>query len=481
MAQLAHKAPFAAGGAAAVDAAIAARLLGIALERGGDYADLYFEYRVGADIVLEDEKIKSLGRGITMGLGVRVLRGDATGYAYSEDLTFERMAQAARTAGQIAAGGGAPAPVGVTPVVLPDFYPVGQASIDLDAAGKLALLGRADRAARAADPRIVTCEVSLTEEWREILVVTSDGKLVQDRQPLVRFGVRAVAEEKGKRQAGSSGGGGRLGLSYFDDPRHAPEAHGREAARVALAMLDARDAPAGEMEVVLGPADSGVLLHEAIGHGLEADFNRKRTSNYTDRIGQRVASPLCTVVDDGTVSHSRGSINVDDEGFEGRENVLIDGGILVDYMHDRISARHFRRAPSGNGRRQSFRHIPMPRMTNTVLRPGPHDPEEIVRSVKRGIFAKRFSGGQVNISNGDFVFSLTEGYLIEDGRLTAPLKGVNLIGNGPDVLTRVSMVGHDYQLSDGMWTCGKDGQAVPVGVGTPSVKIDRITVGGTRP
>jgi TldD protein len=463
-----------------IDTEIAQRLLGIALERGGDYADLYFEYRVGADVILEDEKIKTLGRGITMGVGVRVLRGDATGYAYSEDLSFERMAQAARTAAQIAAGGGAPEAVPVAPVSLPDFYPVISPSIETPPAEKLAFLTRADRAARAADPRIVKCEVSLSEEWKEVLVVTSDGKLVQDRQPLVRFGVRAVAEEGAKRQAGSSGGGGRRGLDYFDDPRHTPEAHGREAARVAVAMLDARDAPAGEMEVVLGPADSGILLHEAIGHGLEADFNRKKTSNYTGRVGERVASPLCTVVDDGTVNGSRGSINTDDEGNPGRENVLIEDGILVDYMHDRISARHFKRGPSGNGRRQSFRHVPMPRMTNTVMRPGPHAPEEILRSVKRGIFAKRFSGGQVNISNGDFVFSLTEGYLIEDGKLTAPLKGVNLIGNGPDVLTRVSMVGNDFELSDGMWTCGKDGQSVPVGVGTPSVKIDRITVGGTR-
>jgi TldD protein len=415
-----------------------------------------------------------------MGLGVRVLAGDATGYAYSEDLTFERMAQAARTAAQIAAAGGAPAPAAIQPVKIPDFYPVGEPSIDVAAEGKLSLLTRADRAARAADPRITKCTVSLGEEWKEILVITSDGRMVADRQPILRFSVFAIAEDGDKRQSGSSSGGGRMGLEYLEEPAHTPEAHGREAARVALAMLDARDAPAGEMEVVLGPADSGILLHEAIGHGLEADFARKKTSNYTDRVGQRVASPLCTVVDDGTVGRSRGSINVDDEGHVGRSNVLIKDGILVDYMHDRLSAKHFRREASGNGRRQSFRHMPLPRMTNTVLQPGSHSAEEIIRSVKHGVFAKKFSGGQVNISNGDFVFSLTEGYLIEDGKITAPLKGVNLIGNGPDVLTRVSMVGNDFQLSDGMWTCGKDGQSVPVGVGTPSVKIDRITVGGTK-
>jgi TldD protein len=463
-----------------IDAEIARKLLFLALEKGGDYADLYFEYRIGADYVLEDERIKAVGRGITMGVGVRVLKGDATGYAYSEDLSFERMSNAARTAAQIAAGGGAAEPVGVTPVTVPDFYPVTVPSLDTAPQAKLELLRRADQAARGADTRIVKCEASLTEEVREILVVTSDGKFVRDRQPLLRFGCRAVAEDGPKRQSGSSGGGGRWGMDYFARPGCSPEEHGKEAARIAVAMLDARDAPAGEMEVVLGPADSGILLHEAIGHGLEADFNRKQTSNYSGRVGLPVASPLCTVVDDGTVQHSRGSINVDDEGNPGKKNVLIEGGVLRGYMHDRISARHFDLGPSGNGRRQSFRHVPLPRMTNTCLQPGESSPEEIIRSVKKGVLAKRFSGGQVNISNGDFVFSLTEGYLIEDGKITAPLKGVNLIGNGPDVLTKVSMVGNDFELSDGIWTCGKDGQSVPVGVGTPSVKIDKITVGGTR-
>jgi TldD protein len=345
---------------------------------------------------------------------------------------------------------------------------------------KLALLRAADRAARAYDPRITKVEASLVEQAREILVVTSDGVWSRDRQPLLRFGVRAVAEEAGKRQSGSSGGGGRHGLDYFTGADKDAAWHGREAARIALAMLDARDAPAGEMEVMLGPADSGILLHEAVGHGLEADFNRKGTSNYSGQLGHKVASDLCTVVDDGTIPSSRGSINADDEGNPGQSNVLIENGTLVGYMHDRLSARHFKVDASGNGRRQSFRHMPMPRMTNTSLRPGPHSPEEILRSIKRGVYAVRFSGGQVNISNGDFVFSLTESYLIEDGKITAPLKGVNLIGNGPEVLTRVTMLGNDYELSDGIWTCGKEGQSVPVGVGTPTVKIDRITVGGTK-
>lgn len=473
-------APFAPGGDTEIDAVLAQRLLSIALEGGGDYADLFFEYRVSADYSLEEEQVRSVGRGITVGLGVRVLKGDATGYAYCEDLAWERMAHAARTAGQIARGGGAALPTSVGTVAIGNHYPVAQLSLATPAPEKLALLRAADQAARAMDRRITKVEVSLGESIRELLVVTSDGKMARDRQPILRFGVRAVAEQEGKRQAGSSGGGGRYGLDYFTQANRDAQAHGREAARIALAMIDAVEAPAGEMPVVLAAGDSGILLHEAVGHGLEADFNRKETSNYSGQIGKQVASPLCTVVDDGTVGSSRGSINVDDEGAPGKRNVLIEGGVLVGYMHDRLSARHFGVTPSGNGRRESFRAMPLPRMTNTQLLPGTADPEEIVRSVARGVYAKRFSGGQVNISNGDFVFSLTESYLIEDGKITAPLKGVNLIGNGPDVLRKVDMLGRDYELSDGIWTCGKDGQSVPVGVGTPTVRIASITVGGTQ-
>ncbi len=471
-------APFATGGPNEIDAALGRRLLEVALSQGGDDADLYFEYRAGASYSYEDERVKAVGRGITLGLGVRVVKGDATGYAYCEELSFDAMAEACRTAAQIAAGGKAVAPVEIRPFAIPSFYKIDVASIETLPEPKLELLRRGDREARLFDPRITKVSCSFAEELREILMVTASGKLVRNRQPLIRYGVSAIAEDGTKRQGGSSGGGGRFGLEYFD--KHSPESHGHEAARVAIAMLDAIDAPAGSMEVVLGPADSGILLHEAIGHGLEADFNRKGTSNYAGKIGERVASDLCTVVDDGTIGHSRGSIDVDDEGNIGRRNVLIENGILKNYMHDAISARHYGIDPSGNGRRESFRSNPMPRMTNTLLLGGTSDPEEILRSVKRGVYAKRFSGGQVNISNGDFVFSLTEGYLVEDGKITAPLKGVNLIGNGPDVLTKVSMVGTDFELSDGMWTCGKEGQSVPVGVGTPTVKISAITVGGTK-
>lgn len=476
------RAPFAVGGANAIDAALANKLLGIALEAGGDYADLYFEFRVSADYALEEEQIRTLGRGITLGLGVRVTRGDATGYAYCEDLSWEKMAHAARTAGQIAAGGGH-APVGIAAlasVPIPSFYAVPTPSLVVSAEDKLTLLRTADKAARAYDPRIVKVQASFAESIREVLLFTSDGRMATDIQPLMRFGVNAVAEQAGKRQAGSGGGGGRYGMDYFADAKRDAAAHGREAARVAIAMLDARDAPAGEMPVVLGPGDSGILLHEAVGHGLEADFNRKETSNYSGQIGKPVASPLCTVVDDATIVSSRGAVNVDDEGYAGQHNTLIENGVLVGYMHDRLSAKHFGIKPTGNGRRESFRSMPLPRMTNTSLLGGKDNPEDIIKSVKRGIYAKRFSGGQVNISNGDFLFSLTESYLIEDGKLTAPLKGVNLIGNGPEVLRRVDMLGSDFALSDGIWTCGKDGQSVPVNVGTPTVRIASITVGGTQ-
>lgn len=362
--------------------------------------------------------------------------------------------------------------------MLPQRYELDAPTIDAPGLDKRSLLERASKAALAHDPKIVKVEASFAEEVREILIATSDGRFIHDVQPMMRFGVSALAEDGGRRESGRSGGGGRMTLGYFGDK--SPEWHAERAARQALTMLDARQAPAGQLEVVLAPGDSGVLLHEAVGHGLEADFNRKGTSNYTGRVGEDVASELCTVVDDPTFSQSRGSINVDDEGLEPHRSVLIENGKLRGYMQDRISAKHFGVTPSGNGRRESFQCAPMPRMTNTVLLAGPHDPEEIVRSVKRGVYAKTFGGGQVDISNGDFVFSLTESYLIEDGKLTAPLKGVNLIGNGPDTLNQVTMLGNDLEVSDGIWTCGKDGQSVPVGVGCPTIKIARITVGGTE-
>jgi len=473
-----YKAPFAPGGENAIDEAIARRLLAVALSNGGDYSDLFFEYRAAGGFVFDDGILKSASRGVSMGLGVRVQKGDATGYAYVEQLDWDAMERAAKTAAQIATGGGAVAPVGLTERSLPRRYDVGVVSLDVPGIEKRALLQRAATAAHAADSRVVKVEASLSEEVREIMVATSDGRLARDTQPLMRFGIRVIVEENGKRQEGSSGGGGRTTMGYFEGK--SPEWHAKAAVEQAVIMLGAQEAPAGTMEVVLAPGDSGILLHEAVGHGLEADFNRKGTSNYTGKIGEEVASSLCTVIDDATLLQSRGSINVDDEGNEPRRAVLIENGRLADYMHDQHSAKHFKREPSGNGRRESFASAPMPRMTNTILTAGPHSPDEIIRSVKRGVYAKKFGGGQVDISNGDFVFSLTESYLVEDGKITAPLKGVNLIGNGPDVLRKVSMLGNDVEVSDGIWTCGKDGQSVPVGVGCPTIKISAITVGGTK-
>jgi TldD protein len=472
------RAPFAPGGGTPIDAATCERLLAVALSRGGNYADLFFEYRAAGGFTYDEGILKAASRGVSVGVGVRVQRGDATGYAYTEDLTWESMKRAAETAAQIATGNGGNEKIELRPRPISRRYELSSISLDMPGLDKRALLERASRAALAYAPEIVKAEASFAEEVREILVATSDGVMVHDVQPLLRFGVRAIAERAGKRQEGGSGGGGRMTMGYFDDK--SPEWHAREAARQAITMLDAREAPAGEMEVVLAPGDSGILLHEAVGHGLEADFNRKGTSNYAGQVGKNVASELCTVVDDATLLQSRGTINVDDEGNEPQRSVLIENGTLVGYMHDRLSAKHYHLSPTGNGRRESFSASPLPRMTNTILLAGPHDPEEIMRSVKRGIFAKRFGGGQVDISNGDFVFSLTESYLIEDGKITAPLKGVNLIGNGPDVLRKVTMLGTDLATSDGVWTCGKDGQSVPVGVGCPTIKIDRITVGGTK-
>lgn len=428
---------------------------------------------------MEDGKVRSVGGGIDSGVGVRVVAGVGVGYAYSESLEMSDMLEAARTAGRIARSGARESvEVAVSRRETRNVYPIQHPVVDLEGAERVGLLRRADAAARAASPKIVRVDASLVAVHKEILVVSSVGEMVFDTRPMLRIGVSAVARDGERTEQGSSGGGGRLGLDYFEDVT--PEMHGQEAARVALLNLDSRPAPAGTLPVVLAPGDSGILLHEAVGHGLEADFNRKRTSNYTDQIGNEVASSLVTVVDEPAISGSRGSINVDDEGVLPQTHRLIEGGVLRGYLHDRISARHFEVEPTGSGRRQSFRSIPMPRMTNTYMLGGETDPAEIIGSVEKGVYAVKFSGGQVNISNGDFVFSLTEGYLIENGKITAPLKGVNLIGNGPTVLRTVSMVGTDFKASDGMWTCGKDGQSVPVGVGMPTVKVDELTVGGTE-
>jgi TldD protein len=457
------------------------RYLAAALSAGGEYADLYFEYTTRSSILLDESLVKSATEGISMGCGVRVLAGEQTGYAYTDDLTPERILKAARIAARIASGPARVSTVGLSATEPSrNLYPVAYPSTDRELTEKLELVIRSDRAARAYDPRIREVRVNYVDQVRHILVAGSDGRVVTDFQPMVRMGVFTIAQENGKLQSGSSGGGGRVGLEFFEGEK-SPESFAREAARQAIVQLSAQEAPAGEMEVVLGPGWPGILLHEAIGHGLEADFNRKGISAFSGRIGQRVASEICTVVDDGTMPSRRGSLNVDDEGAPTQKTVLIENGVLRGYLQDRLSAAVMKATGTGNGRRESYEHIPMPRMTNTYMLAGNEDPQDIIRSVKRGLYASYFGGGQVDITNGKFVFSASEAYLIEDGKITAPVKGATLIGDGPSVLTRVTAVGNDLQLDPGIGTCGKDGQSVPVGVGIPTLKISRLTVGGTAP
>jgi len=454
------------------------RYLAAALSAGGDYADLYFEYLSSTALMADESMIKSASQGISAGCGIRVVSGERTGYAYTDDLTPERILHAARTAALIASGPAKTPVAGFQEKAARSLYPVTLPSVDAEITAKVELAMRADKAARAYDSRIKEVRVSYADELRNILVVGSDGTFAEDSQPLARMSISCIARAGDNSARGSGGGGGRVALDFFFGEK-TPEYFANEAARQAILQLDAREAPAGEMEVVLGPGWPGVLLHEAVGHGLEADFNRKKTSAFAGLVGKHVASEKCTVVDNGTMPWRRGSINVDDEGEPTQNTVLIEKGVLKGYLSDKLSARLMGISDTGNGRRESYEHIPMPRMTNTYMLPGDDNPEDIIRSVKRGVYAVNFGGGQVDITNGKFVFSASEAYLIEDGHVTAPIKGATLIGNGPDVLTRVSMVGNDLKLDEGVGTCGKDGQAVPVGVGIPTIKIDRLTVGGT--
>jgi len=450
-----------------------------ALSQGGDYADLYFEYLSTIQISIDESIVKSATQGVSLGVGVRVIAGERTGYAYSDDLSPQKIRKAAHVAACIAVG---PAKVEKTPLEegrRRNLYPVLTAPNEAAFAHRMELVKRADAAARAYDPRIFQVQATYADSLRQVMVATSMGVLSFDRQPMARLGVAALARQNGSApQRGYSGGGGRVELSFFLEEK-TPEHFAREAARQAVVQLDAVDAPAGETTVVLGPGWPGILLHEAVGHGLEADFNRKKVSAFSDRIGQQVASPLCTVIDDGTIRHRRGSLNVDDEGNTTQRNVLIENGILRGYLQDRLSSRILGAAPTGNGRRESYEHIPMPRMTNTFMLAGDSDSAEIIRSVPKGIYCANFGGGQVDITSGNFVFSASESYLIEDGRLTRPVRNATLIGNGPEALRYVSMVGNDLQLDEGIGMCGKEGQSVPVGVGIPTIRIDRMTVGGT--
>ncbi|WP_111414291.1 metalloprotease TldD [Billgrantia lactosivorans] len=452
--------------------------LGHVLTPGVDYADLYFQRSWHESWVLEDGEVKEAGYNIDGGVGVRAMAGEKTGFAYSNQITVEALAETGRTASGIVRSG-ATLPLGAR--VLSQSA-LRYASIDplagLSAEDKIAMLKQADRVARAADPAVSQVSASLTGVHEVVLVRASDGTLAADIRPLVRFNVSVIAVKNGRRERGSAGGGGRYAMSRLRDDNVA-ERFAREAVRQALVNLEAVDAPAGQMPVVLGPGWPGILLHEAVGHGLEGDFNRKVSSAFAGRMGQRVAAPGVTVVDDATLVDRRGSMSVDDEGTPGQYTPLIEDGRLTGYMQDKLNARLMGMQPTGNARRESFAHMPMPRMTNTYMLAGQDDPADILASVKRGIYAVSFGGGQVDITSGKFVFSASEAYLVEDGRITVPVKGATLIGNGPEAMGRVSMIGHDLELDTGIGVCGKEGQGVPVGVGQPTLKLDELTVGGT--
>ncbi|WP_440995957.1 metalloprotease TldD [Arhodomonas sp. SL1] len=455
------------------------RVFGQLMGPGVDAADLYFQQRRHEGWTLEDGIIKEGSRNLDQGVGVRAMSGEQTGFAYSDEIAMPALLEASSAARAIARQGQSGRLQAWQRRDGRALYQPLNPLETLSADDKVALLRSVDAEARRQDSRVEQVIVNLSGVHDVVLVAAADGSLAADVRPLVRLNVTVLASDGERRESGMAGGGGRTGYEFFADDQRSL-GYAREAVRLALLKLDAVEAPAGTMPVVLGPGWPGVLLHEAVGHGLEGDFNRKGTSAFAGRRGERVASPLCTVVDDGTLPGRRGSLNVDDEGNPSQYNVLIERGILTGYMQDSLNARLMGEAPTGNGRRESYAHLPMPRMTNTYMLPGPHEPGEIIASVERGLYAVNFGGGQVDITSGKFVFSASEAYLIEHGQVTRPVKGATLIGNGPDVLTKVSMVGNDLELDGGIGTCGKDGQSVPVGVGQPTLKVDALTVGGTQ-
>jgi TldD protein len=466
-------------------------VMGRVLGKKIDYADLYFEYSTSEAISLEEGVVKKVSKNISQGAGVRAVAEEKTGYAYSDDITLENLLISAKTARYIANEGESNnVPIVKSHASSHNLYPVEKAPIDEAVEDKMRLLELLDQVARACDPRIKKVMASYASEVKRVFIVNSKGGMTHDTLPLMRLNVTCIAEEAGRREVGSFGGGGRHEFSFFSEMLSDDlggtttairrfEYYAKEAARQAIINLSAIDSPAGPMEVVLGPGWPGILLHEAIGHGLEADFNRKGTSAFSGRLGERVASDLCTVIDDGTIPGRRGSLNCDDEGVPTSRTVLIEKGILKGYLFDRQNAALMKMPLTGNGRRESYAHSPMPRMTNTFMLSGESEPCDIIRSVRRGLYAVSFGGGQVDITSGKFVFSANEAYLIEDGKITHPVRGATLIGNGPDILTKVTMVGNDLALDSGVGTCGKEGQSVPVGVGLPTIKISEITVGGT--
>lgn len=459
--------------------AILMKLMSGVMANAVDAADLYFQTTTSESWFLEDGKVKEGSFDVDQGMGVRAVSGEKTGFAYTDDLMLPALESAANAARSIAKQGDNAQVKIWTPTRGLDLYQPIKPQATLSSDEKVKLLQDMDAYARSRDPKIKQVFVSLAGVHDIVLIVNNEGQMSADIRPLVRLNVQVIAEKDGRRETGSCGGGGRFGFEYFMEAGRAHE-YVDAAVKQALTNLEADPAPAGEMTVVLGPGWPGVLLHEAIGHGLEGDFNRKGTSAFTGKIGQRVAAPGVTVVDDGTIENRRGSLNIDDEGTPTECTVLIEDGILKNYMQDKLNAKLMKMQPTGNGRRESYASTPLPRMTNTYMLAGQHDPQEIIQSVKKGLYAVNFGGGQVDITSGKFVFSASEAYLIEDGKVTKPVRGATLIGNGPDVLTRVSMIGNDLELDKGVGTCGKDGQQVPVGVGQPTMRIDGLTVGGTE-
>jgi len=444
-----------------------------------DEADLYFQYTRTEGWSLEEGIVKTGSFSIDQGVGVRAVSGEKTAFAYSDDISESSLLDAARTVRSISsvAQEGHARVASKKIATARSLYQGLDPITTLDSTAKVKLLEKVEQAARAKDPRVAQVMASLAAEYDVVMVARADGTLAADVRPLVRLSVTVIAEQKGRREMGSSGGGGRFGLAYFDDAIIAEYVD--EAVKAALTNLEARPAPAGEMTVVLGPGWPGILLHEAIGHGLEGDFNRKGSSAFAGRVGQRVAAKGVTVLDDGTIADRRGSLNVDDEGNVSQRNVLIEDGILKGYLHDAMNARLMGVKSTGNGRRESYAHVPMPRMTNTYMLAGEKSPEEIVASIKKGLYATNFGGGQVDITSGKFVFSASQAYWVENGKILYPVKGATIVGSGPECLKRVSMIGNDMKLDSGVGTCGKDGQSVPVGVGQPTLRLDGLTVGGT--
>ena len=449
------------------------------VSKGIDQADIYFQASRSESWVLEDGIVKDGNYNIEQGVGIRAVSGEKTGFAYSEELALPNLLEAANSVRAIAQRGQAGTLKPIAKHQMPALYAAMDPLASMTRERKVSFLKLIDQQTRLIDPRVEQVIISLVGVHEVVLVMTEDGQVSSDIRPLVRMNVSVIVEENGRREQASSGGGGRHGYEHFTDNDTAMT-YAREAVRLALVNLTAIDAPAGNMTVVLGSGWPGILLHEAIGHGLEGDFNRKGSSAFSGRIGEMVASPLCTVVDDGTLEHRRGSLSVDDEGVQSQCTTLIEKGVLKGYMHDKMNARLMGQASTGNGRRESYAHLPMPRMTNTYMRAGHSEPGDIISSVKNGLYAVNFAGGQVDITSGKFVFSASEAYLIKDGKIGSPVKGATLIGNGPDVLTKVSMVGNDLALDSGVGTCGKEGQSVPVGVGQPTLKIHALTVGGTH-